>query len=671
MYSVNNARPFADFSQKDPDGDYGFYFGDAVGVNHWNPLYYQQYTNVDDDKVDVIQNFNLNYKFPKFLELDAKYGLNYQSQEQVFIYPNQSENNNSAADPTNYISNFGTDNTGEIDHYNFNKTFQNFLTTATVRTDFQNDFKINVPIRTTTQVAFDWRNTKYKQYITYATGLPTYTPYSASQAAIFRVPSADRTRQINEVERNGGDYSEPFVTYGYLINQRVEFGEVAGVSGGFRSDYSSSYGRGSKPFTFPRGDAYFRVSALGFWANSGVADIIPELKLRTAYGEAGIQPKPFDRYPTVGTQSLGGSNSFYNPYYRSNPDLEVEVSKELEAGTDLAFNVLKGTSWLNDIRVSATYWKRSTDNAIYDPNVAPSTGFGTLKDNAFSIESRGLQASLNAQLFQNSDLSWNLTTNFGKQTSEITATNGPEIVVISSAGSTNYVLKAGEKIGQLYGFVSLHQVDARKPDGTYHIPEDQQANYEVASNGYVVNKATKQPFFSSSLYSFGDPNPKFNMSFINDIAYKDFLTFSFQFDWVNGNHLYNQTKEWMYRDGIHSDYEKPITINGETGAWTAFDRGVYAQRQANGTKDYFYEDASFVRLRNISLGIDVARIAKIPVFRRLQLVLTGRNLLTFTKYTGFDPEVSSGANSSAWDRGTDHNTMPNYRSYQVGLNLGF
>ncbi|MBD0256829.1 MAG: hypothetical protein ICV83_14015 [Cytophagales bacterium] len=55
----------------------------------------------------------------------------------------------------------------------------------------------------------------------------------------------------------------------------------------------------------------------------------------------------------------------------------------------------------------------------------------------------------------------------------------------------------------------------------------------------------------------------------------------------------------------------------------------------------------------------------------MQVVFTGRNLLTFTNYTGFGPESSSGTNNSAWDRGTDHNTMPNYRSYQVGLNLGF
>ncbi|MBD0256831.1 MAG: hypothetical protein ICV83_14025 [Cytophagales bacterium] len=154
----------------------------------------------------------------------------------------------------------------------------------------------------------------------------------------------------------------------------------------------------------------------------------------------------------------------------------MEVSEEFELGTDMAFSVLKGTSWLNNVGISATYWNRSTNNAIYDVNVAPSAGIGTLKDNAFSLGSRGVQASLNAELFNNGNLTWNFTTNFGKQTSEIKSTKGQEIVVLSSAGSTNYVLRAGEKEGQLYGFVSLNQVDALTPEGDYFIPEAEQGN---------------------------------------------------------------------------------------------------------------------------------------------------------------------------------------------------
>lgn len=91
----------------------------------------------------------------------------------------------------------------------------------------------------------------------------------------------------------------------------------------------------------------------------------------------------------------------------------------------------------------------------------------------------------------------------------------------------------------------------------------------------------------------------------------------------------------------------------------------------NATKDFFVEDASFVRLRNISLAFDLAKVVQLPYFNRAQIVFTGRNLLTFTKYTGYDPEISSGTSNSSFDRGVDHSTLPNIKSYQVGLNIGF
>jgi hypothetical protein len=98
---------------------------------------------------------------------------------------------------------------------------------------------------------------------------------------------------------------------------------------------------------------------------------------------------------------------------------------------------------------------------------------------------------------------------------------------------------------------------------------------------------------------------------------------------------------------------------------------VYAEVSRNGTKNYFYEDASFARLRNLSVGVDLVRVLGLKGFRKLQLVASGRNLYTLTNYTGMDPEISSGSVNSAWDRGTDHNSMPNLRSYQIQLNVGF
>ncbi|WP_240543605.1 hypothetical protein [Spirosoma foliorum] len=125
-------------------------------------------------------------------------------------------------------------------------------------------------------------------------------------------------------------------------------------------------------------------------------------------------------------------------------------------------------------------------------------------------------------------------------------------------------------------------------------------------------------------------------------------------------------------------FRNRLPSNGKTGAFPAYWSSAYynlwgSTRGAgnNATKDFFVEDASFVRLRNISLAFDLAKVVKLPYLNKAQIVFTGRNLVTFTKYSGYDPEVSSGSSNSSFDRGVNHSTLPNTKSYQVGLNIGF
>jgi TonB-dependent starch-binding outer membrane protein SusC len=657
VYNLNNTRPFVDYEQKDLDGNYGVYYGGGAGVNGSNPNYYNQYSSTLDNKIDIIQTFNLNYKVNRFVELDAKYGLNYQTDQTRYRYEYQGNNKNSVAQAfwTGGSSGNTAITSGEIDDIASRTTYQNLITTATIRTDFEKDFHIKIPIKTTTLVAYDFRKNLYNYFYAYGLGAPSYTPWNASQSSIYKISN---------------DYTEPAVTYGYLVTQRFDYGDIAGISGGFRSDYSSAFGRGAEAQIFPHGDAYINISKFKFWETANLANTFTDFKIRAAYGEAGIQPKPFDRFPVLGASNLGSSSVFKFPTSSPNPDLQVEISKEKEIGVDLGFHVLKG-DWIRSMNLSVTYWDRSTNNAIYNVDAAPSTGLGTVKNNAFSLGSHGIQASLNLNIHSSKTFTWDFTALFSNQTSKILSVIGQPVVITSSAGSSNYILRAGEKIGQLYGYLMLHSVDQADPiTGQPLIAKANQPNYEVASNGWVVNTATKQPYASAGQYSFGDPNPKFNMGFINNLSYKGLLSFSMQWDWVNGSHLYNQTKSWMYRDGIHGDYTIPISIAGNSQAYTAFYRGVYQAGANNGTKNYFYEDASFWRLRNISLALDFAKVFKIKAFQRLQLVVSGRNLITSTKYTGYDPEVSSGSTNSAFDRGVDHNTIPNTKQYQVGLNVG-
>jgi TonB-linked SusC/RagA family outer membrane protein len=655
LYAVLNASPFYDLNQKLASGDYPLSLNSgSVSVNGSNPFYFSEYGSKIDNRVDVLENLQANYKINKFVELNAKYGINYSHEEANYLYKSQTENQNSIDTKATYGA-YG----GELDKNTYTTVFQNFNGSATIRTDFEKDFHINVPITTSTLLQYDYRKNNYKQFFTQGIGLPSYAIYNFGQTSTQAVTS---------------DYTEPFVTFGYVVNQKIDVGEYGGVSGGFRSDYSSAFGEGSKPFTFPNVNGYLRVSSFDFWKNSKLGALFPEWKLRAAYGEAGIQPGPFDRYPTVSTGNLGSALVFTIPANGRNPALNVEVSKEYEYGTDLAIKGMDG-NWLSDFSLSATYWRRKGSNVIYNVSVAPSTGSSQILTNAIDLSSHGVQASLNISVLKTRDFNWGFTTNFSNETSKIDNINGPPIILTTAAGSTQEALVAGQKIGQIYGFKALTSLTAVNHEGARYISDADLGSYEVVK-GRVVNKTTKAIQFENEVSPLGDPNPKFNMSFINSFSYKK-LSFGFQFDWVHGSHLYNQTKEWMYRDGINGDYDNAVTIGGQSGAYTAYYRSAYADffgarnGARNGTKDYFYEDASFLRLRNVSLAYDFSGLIKGKIFRKAILTFTGRNLFTSTKYTGFDPEISSGGSNSAFDRGVDHSSMPNSKSYQVGLSLGF
>jgi TonB-dependent starch-binding outer membrane protein SusC len=665
FYAINNSRPFANYEQRDEAGFHSPYFGDAVGVNGYNFNYIIENARAKDKTVDIIQNFNLNYKFPKFVEVDVKYGLNRSDLSSRYEIADQQHSEGAAyweywaeyySPRTSFASPTTSAESGEINNYSYISLFQNFNANAAIRFDLEKDFRLKIPVQTSTLVGWDYRKRNDNEYWSYGSDAPDFRPYNASSMANFKV---QRDNLFN------------FTTYGLYVNQKIDWGNLAGIGGGFRSDYSSAFGRGSKPFTFPNGNAYVRPSSLDFWQRSKISSVISEWKLRAAYGEAGIQPGFYDRFPFLNTATIGNQSGLSTPVTNANPDLRIQVSKELEIGTDFGFKILKG-NWLQNANLSFTYWDRTSEDVIDRVDVAPSLGVGRLLTNAMALKSNGIQASLNLNVLSSKNLTWNFTTNFAKQKSIVESVEAnAEVIKTSAAGSSQYVIKAGEQIGQIYGYVFLSSVDQVDAAGNSFIPKNDQALYEVASNGYVVNKTTRQPFASAGRFPLGDPNPKFNMSFINELNYKGYLTLAFQWDWIYKSYLYNQTKQWMYRDGIHKDYDMPVTINGQTEAWTAFYRGAYAVRQANGTKSYFMEDATFFRLRNISLGFDVAKFVKIKGISRMQLLLTGRNLITITDYTGMDPEVSSGTNNSSWDRAVDHNTIPNIKTYQVGLNISF
>lgn len=590
----------------------------------------------------IVQNFNVNYKLPKFLEFDVKYALDARAFEQGDFYFNQTGRAQTVF--------WGSDINGSV-----TKEFENYRVhygsaSAFLRTDFQNDFNLNIPIKTTTQVTYDARKTLSDYFYAQGVALPAYPPYTLSSATT----------------RTGGDTYSELLIYGFLVNQTIDYANLFGVSVGFRSDYSSAFGGQSKPATFPRGTVYFNPSE--FFKNK---NLITNWKLRAAYGEAGVQPGTYARQVTFARGNFGESGStLYTRSTANNPELLIQKTTELEVGTDLNLRPLKG-SWLSNAVLSATYWDRSSKDVIQSAPVAPSTGATGLTDNLVSLKSNGLDISLDLNTYKSQNFDWNFGLRWAKAKSEITE-------VANNVPITNGVfnLAPGGDLGNLYMQRPLSSIDQLKPDGTRYIPAANAANYTVV-NGYVVNLANYNVVVTGAddLAVVGNVNPDFTASFINRFTLFKKLTVGVQFDWVKGVNIYNQTRQWLYRDRLHADFDESVNIAGQEGAFVAYYNSLY---NTNTPLSHFVEDGSYVRLRDLSISYDLTNVLKQSWLRTISVTATGRNLATWTKYKGLDPEATQALTNQGTTisglgsfTGVDYYGAPNLKSFQFSINVGF
>ncbi|GAA4270846.1 SusC/RagA family TonB-linked outer membrane protein [Aquimarina gracilis] len=621
-----NVPQYIDNTARDAIGNF---VGNPTGGNEVNPFYSFENRRFNSDLSRIIQNININYKPFKFLELDYKYGIDHYENKFRELIVNQSL----------FLTNVIQPSTGSLTERPETGTTQNSLLSAFVRFNTEEDFGWSFPISSSTQISYDWRREDFDRLTVLGTDLPTFTDDINMNQTGQQVSTA---------------FESSFRTFGYLINQKFDFGNYFGVSGGVRVDWSSAFGQGSDAFVFPRGDIYLRVDEFL------ESDVLNQFKLRAAYGEAGIQPGPFDRIPILLSGQIVNTRALSIPSILQNPDLNVQVSKELEFGSDLVFTPGK-KDWFNRIELNATYYTRDSEDIIRELDVPPSQGAASILTNAITIETEGFQAGLNVSVVNKRDFKWNSTFNFGTFQSDITnISNGLDIPL-----GNNHILREGAPVGAFFGFSPLSSLTQTRSDGTRYIQDADLTNFEIGPNGYVVNRDSKQVVLTDEQELIGDPTPDFTLSFIQEFNIMEHLDFSFQLDWIQGNDIYNQTRQWLYRNLLHEDVSVPVTINGETGAWAAYYANLYATNSPNSE---FVEDGSFLRLRNVRLSYDFGHLIKeVSSFR---LTVTGDNLLTWTDYKGLDPEAASNFNNPV-ERGLDQFAFPNFRSFSFGINVGF
>jgi TonB-linked SusC/RagA family outer membrane protein len=476
------------------------------------------------------------------------------------------------------------------------------------------------------------------------------------------------------------------------------------LTAALRNDGSSTFGTANKRNWFPKASVawnplqVYHPSALSF---------LTSLKLRYSYGEAGQEPAPYLTSLTynlsgvspgisqgtglTATQS-GQGGVFYN-VTRPASVLKPERTRENEGGFDVAF-------WGDKADFSATFYKQHTTDAILVTPNSPASGFYYEAKNAGIISNSGTELSLNLRPFTTPTQSWDIGFGWARNQSLVDSIAGADYILIDNA-TVNIVAKKGSPLGVMYGYgmvrcglsdpnevAGLAAACAGKPTGTLYIDDGKNCS---AQPGTPCGEQLAQRVL-------GDPTPKWTGNIRSSYRYRK-VQVSGLLDIRKGGQIHNGTKGALWSYGTHMDTQNRATCTAAytctgnlhtfgdadwypgpvtgPGAGTAVPIGENWYRNDiapcpfTGIDEQCIEDAGYVKLREISLGysFDNAWVTHLMGLSSLDVRVAGRNLKTWTKYTGLDPETSlGGALSKAG--GADYFNLPQTRSivFTVGLN---
>nr|MCU0649404.1 hypothetical protein [Gemmatimonadaceae bacterium] len=310
------------------------------------------------------------------------------------------------------------------------------------------------------------------------------------------------------------------------------------------------------------------------------------------------------------------------------------------------------------------------------------TGFQNQWRNAGSLAATTHEALFGAVLAQKKDFFWRLNIAGDRTRQRITSLSVAPFLVGPDQDDANtniFRIAPGQTFGVLYGtrWVRTPEQLARTigVGGLTGTPAD----YVLNEEGYFVRRADwrtvrERPLRAlnadtSALTQIGDVNPDFNLAFNSQVNWKS-LTLTTVVAWTRGGNIYNYTRQWPYneqRDPAYDQRNKPQIERKPVGYYQTF----YNNFDAN---EFFVEDGSFVRLRELAVNwqLPASWMSGIRLNgRTARLGIVGRNLLTSTKYSGYDPEVSGPGGGNPFGYRVDYFTYPVFRSFTAMLELGF
>jgi len=389
-----------------------------------------------------------------------------------------------------------------------------------------------------------------------------------------------------------------------------------------RADASSRFGENNKWGYFPSVSAGWVVSKESFLAS---ANWLSNLKLRASWGQAGNQELPNYAYETL-VSSTGG---VVNIVRYGNPDLKWETTTQTNFGVDLS--VLE-----DKLTFSADYFNKTTDDITLAVQL-PAVSVGVIERtyvNAGEVENKGFEFGLN---FQNNDHEFKYGVNANIATLKNNVNKLFEFVPNITDDLTHTKTQAGQPISSYYGyqFDGIYQNAAEVSSHLYANANGAQPGdmkfRDVNGDGQI--NAEDRTFI-------GNPVPRITYGLSFNASYKNF-DFSFLFQGVEGVDRYNDLKQILNYDNrpFNSTTAVLNSWNGE-GTSNTQPRLTFNPNGGGQVSSAFVEDASYLRLKNIEIGYTFGK-SSIPGVSSLRIYTSAQNLLTFTDYTGLDPESTS------------------------------
>jgi TonB-linked SusC/RagA family outer membrane protein len=446
-----------------------------------------------------------------------------------------------------------------------------------------------------------------------------------------------------------------------------------------RRDGFSAFAPGEKWGNFYGGSLGYALSEEDFFKNSSIVKVVNTLKFRASYGlvgnNQGIASFASGSYYDAG---LNGTNASLFYSQSGNSKLSWETSKKTDFGLNFG---------LFDDRITGElgYYKNDIDGLILELPQASSTGIpspnanNSILNNIGSMNNKGFEITINAKILQSGAFKWNASANLSTQKNVITALDqfNSDIVFATSSLESVSIARVGESIGSFYVVKTggVNPSNGRRifyyGDGTAvqydHSNSNSSARWTKVSDGTVTRAANQ----AQDGVVMGPAIPKYFGGFTNTFSYKGFdLNVALYFS--GGNYIYNGTKAGLRDQRVWNNSVEVLDRWKSAGDVTDIPRIVFGDNVSNGSSMPISENVEkgdFIKIRNIAFGYTLPKdfIQKVGL-SNLRFYLSVQNAFTFTKYTGFDPEISSNGNTNG-SPSIDRNSAPMARTFTFGLNL--